>query len=190
MKDKVDVVINGKVLTLKSNESPEYMQKVALHVDQKILDLKAKNLSSVVDERVRALLIAVNLADDYFKIKDRHTATDVVNKKLTQEVARLEKKSDSFVEQIKTLKNENTTLSDELKKIREKEKTALNSKVQTLKAENTNLNNEVETLKSELAKVTTEFEEFLRNFDNRPADADTSEDIISLPISNTRKAAN
>ena len=106
MKNKIDVVINGKVISLRSEESAEHMQKVSLYVDQKIAELKAKNLSATVDERVRTVLIALNLADDYFKIKDRHTALDVENKKLTQNTARLEKENAALQEQVRALQAE------------------------------------------------------------------------------------
>jgi len=113
MKAKVDVVINGKVITLKSEESAEYLHKVALYVDQKIEDLKAKNLSAVVDERVRGLLIAINIADDYFKIKDRHTAADVTTKRLMQETARLEKENASLGELVQKLQGDLTQVKTE-----------------------------------------------------------------------------
>ena len=113
MKAKVDVVINGKVITLKSEESAEHLHKVAMYVDQKIEDLKSKNLSAVVDERVRGLLIAINIADDYFKIKDRHTAADVTTKRLMQETARLEKENASMGELVQKLQNDLTQVKTE-----------------------------------------------------------------------------
>jgi len=106
MKNKIDVVINGKVISLRSDESAEHMQKVSLYVDQKITELKNKNLSAAVDDRVNAVLIALNLADDYFKIKDRHTALDVTNQKLTGNVSRLEKENNELNEQVIKLKSE------------------------------------------------------------------------------------
>jgi len=113
MKAKVDVVINSKVITLRSDESPEYLHKVALYVDQKIEDLKSKNLSAVVDERVRGVLIALNIADDYFKVKDRHTAADVTTKRLMQETTRLEKENASLSELVQKLQSDLTQVKTE-----------------------------------------------------------------------------
>jgi len=110
---KVDVFMSNNRVTLRSDESPEYLQKLASYVDQKIADLKAKNLSASVDERRRSLFIAMNLADDYFKIKDRYTAQDVENKKLTQENFHLEKEVVSLTEQVKTLQAELGKVSTE-----------------------------------------------------------------------------
>jgi len=106
MTNKVDVVINGKVITIRSEESAEYVQRIALFVDQKIEMLKAKNLSAVVDERLRALLIALNLADDYFKIKDQHTAQEVIGRKLIAETEQLEKENASLKTQVELLQTE------------------------------------------------------------------------------------
>jgi len=113
MKAKVDVVINSKVITLRSDENAEYLHKVALYVDQKIEDLKSKNLSAVVDERVRGLLIALNIADDYFKVKDRHTAADVTTKRLMQETTRLEKENASLSELVQKLQSDLTQVKTE-----------------------------------------------------------------------------
>jgi len=93
MKNKINVVIDGKVISLRSDESAEHMQKVAVYVDQKIAELKGKNLSAVVDERVRSILIAINLSDDYFKIKDKHTVLESEAKKLERTAAKHEKEN-------------------------------------------------------------------------------------------------
>jgi len=113
MRDRVEVVIDGRVFTLTSTESPEYLQKVALHVSQKIADLKAKNLSAVVDDRLRPLLIALNLADDYLKVKERYTAQDVETQELVRENKRLEKENAASAKQIKELKAELEKVSTE-----------------------------------------------------------------------------
>jgi len=106
MTNKIDVVISGKVITIRSEESAEYVQKIAMYVDQKIEMLKSRNLSAVVDERLRTLLIALNLADDYFKIKDQYTAQEVINKTLTDDAARYEKENAFLKMQIITLQAE------------------------------------------------------------------------------------
>ena len=113
MKNKIDVVIDGQVISLSSEESAEHMQKVSLYVDRKIGELKAKNLSAVVDERVRTVLVALNVADDYFKMKDRHTALDVDNQNLMKNVSRLEQENATLTEQLQKLQAELTKVSTE-----------------------------------------------------------------------------
>lgn len=113
MRDRVEVVIDGRVFTLTSTESPEYLQKVALHVSQKIADLKAKNLSAVVDDRLRPLLIALNLADDYLKVKERYTAQDVAAQELVRDNKRLEKENAVLQKQLSETKAELEKVSTE-----------------------------------------------------------------------------
>jgi len=103
MTNKIDVVIGGKVLTIRSEESAEHVQRIALYVDQKIQMLKEKNLTAVVDERLRAVLIALNLADDYIKIKDMHTAQEVMYQKLAKQTVKLEKENATLKNQMKKL---------------------------------------------------------------------------------------
>ena len=113
MKNKVDVVISGKVITIRSEESAEYLQKIALYVDQKIDALKAQNLSAVVDDRLRTLLIALNLADDYFKIKDKHTAQEMISTKLSIENDKMEKENITLKDQVQKLQTELTQVTTE-----------------------------------------------------------------------------
>ena len=113
MKNKINVVINGQVISLTSEESAEHMQKVSLYVDKKIGELKEKNLSAVVDERVRTVLVALNIADDYFKIRDRHTALDVDNQTLIKDIARLKEENAAMADQIPKLQAELAKVSTE-----------------------------------------------------------------------------
>jgi len=108
---KIDVLMSSGRITLRSDESPEYLQKLASYVDQKITDLKAKNLSASVDERRRSLFIALNLADDYFKLKDRYTAQDVENSELVKEKTELQAMNDK-------LQKENAALAEQIRNLK------------------------------------------------------------------------
>jgi len=106
MQNKVDVVIDGKIINLRSDESPDYLQKVALYVDQKIELLKGKNLSAVVDERLRTLLIALNIADDYHKVNDQLVKLHTTCAKFSMEIAELNTEVDFLKEQVRKLKQD------------------------------------------------------------------------------------
>ena len=110
MTNKIDVVIDSKVVSLKSDASSEYMMRVALYVDKKISELKAKNLPASVDDRLRSVLIALNIADDYFKARDRNATFEHDNKKLTKDAARLG-------QDVARLEKENSELKAELAKV-------------------------------------------------------------------------
>ena len=104
--NKVDVIIGGKIINIRSEESAEYVQRVALYVDKKIESLKAKNLSASVDERLKNLLLSLNLADDYFKVKDQHTAEEMLNRKLIAETNHLASENDKLKVKVRQLETE------------------------------------------------------------------------------------
>jgi cell division protein ZapA len=71
VKNDTEVVINGKVLTVSGNESAEYMQKVAAYINTKIGDLnKLKSFKRQSLDKQNTL-IQLNIADDYFKVKNQ-----------------------------------------------------------------------------------------------------------------------
>jgi cell division protein ZapA len=71
VKNDTEVVINGKVLTVSGNESAEYMQKVAAYINTKIGELnKLKSFKRQSLDKQNTL-IQLNIADDYFKVKNQ-----------------------------------------------------------------------------------------------------------------------
>jgi cell division protein ZapA len=51
-------------------ESEEYLQKVARYIDKKMAEISNADRPTVVSNSVLATLTAINVADDYFKMKD------------------------------------------------------------------------------------------------------------------------
>ena len=71
LKNTVEVVIAGKVYKLCGFESPEYLHRVAAYVNGKMDELAASDGYKRQNADQRQLLLNMNLADDYFKEKDR-----------------------------------------------------------------------------------------------------------------------
>ena len=71
-KSNAEVVIGGKVYTLSGYESVDYLQKVATFINKKIEEITT-NIDGYnhLSQDQRALLLNLNLADEYFKSKDR-----------------------------------------------------------------------------------------------------------------------
>ena len=65
MKNRVSVTIGGRDYTLVAVEEEPYVKKVAEHVDQKVKEMMETAHLSVTDA---AIMTAVNIADDYFKM--------------------------------------------------------------------------------------------------------------------------
>lgn len=67
MQNKLTVTIDDQTYTLVSDQDPEYMKKVAAHVDAKVSELRAGGKINAMDALV---LAALNIADDYFKLRE------------------------------------------------------------------------------------------------------------------------
>jgi len=68
-KNDVEVLINGRKYTICGFESAEYLQKVATYINSKYMEFKDKDYYYSLDMDLRNILLAVNIADDYFKAR-------------------------------------------------------------------------------------------------------------------------
>ena len=93
MANKVDVVICGEVITLRSNEEEAHLQRIARYIDQKMAELTAANVNAAINEKIRTLLIAVNVADDYFKAYDTLARNMAEHEKYITEVGRMQQEN-------------------------------------------------------------------------------------------------
>lgn len=68
-KNYVEVLIGGKVITLAGYESEEYLQKVASYINSKMMEFNKEDSFKRQSADVRATVMYLNIADDYFKAK-------------------------------------------------------------------------------------------------------------------------
>ena len=68
-KTDAQVIIGGRVLTLSGYESEEYLQKVASYLNGKISDCSKIEGFNRQPVDLQAILLQLNIADDYFKAK-------------------------------------------------------------------------------------------------------------------------
>ena len=132
-KNTIKVLIDGKIVTLSGYESEEYLQRVASYLNNKITELSMLPGYNRQSPDTRSTLLALNIADDYFKAKDQADAmeNDMESKdreaydvkhdliaaqiqidKMKQEMEQLQKERDSLKLQAEKL---NTELEDLLK---------------------------------------------------------------------------
>lgn len=70
-KTDTEVIIGGKVFTLSGYESEEYLQKVALYINNKVAEYgKVENFRRQPLD-TQNVLLQLNIADDYFKAKQQ-----------------------------------------------------------------------------------------------------------------------
>lgn len=68
-KNRIQVLIGGKIYTVSGFESEEYLQKVAAYLNNKISEVKSAEGYQRLSQDMRSLLLDLNVADDYFKLK-------------------------------------------------------------------------------------------------------------------------
>lgn len=120
-KNDVEVLINGKRYTICGFESEDYLQKVATYINGKYTEFKQQDYYYNLDLDLRNILLAINIADDYFKSKKENEALVRDNERKDQmildmkhEVLDVQSKSDDVVSREDELKEQ---LSDAEKKI-------------------------------------------------------------------------
>jgi cell division protein ZapA len=70
-KKSVAVLIGGKVYNLSGYEEEEYMQKVAAYINGKIEEFSKLEGYRKQSAYMKATLLELNIADDYFKAKEQ-----------------------------------------------------------------------------------------------------------------------
>ena len=78
MANKVDIPvgINGKVYTLSGYEGEDYLQNVATYINGKIAECKTSDQYRRMNTEYQGILLALNIADDYFKAKKQGTSLE------------------------------------------------------------------------------------------------------------------
>lgn len=112
VKKKVNVIIGDRMYTLSGYEEKEYLEQVASYINKKIDEGKALEYWKNLGKEMQTVLIGINMADDYFKARDRVTSLEDEMKHKDQEVYNL--KHDLVQNQVKT-----QDLEDRLKSLEE-----------------------------------------------------------------------
>lgn len=99
--NKVNLIINSRMYTLVSEESPEYMAKLGEHINEKIA-LVLQDGKNIMGERP-IVLAALNICDEYYKLAEPKPGDKGFNERVA-----------SLQEDVKKLKAENANLRADL----------------------------------------------------------------------------
>ena len=126
VKNTTQVFIDGKIITLSGYESPEYLQKVASYINQKIGELSQLQGYNRLSVDTKHTLISLNVADDYFKAREQAEmleedmeAKDAESYELRSELAETKVRLESMKEELEQLRKEKEELSEQLSKTNE-----------------------------------------------------------------------
>ena len=112
-----DVIIGGKVYTLSGYEDEAYLQKVASYINNKMNEMDAVEAFKRFPFDMKAVLVHLNIADDYFKAKTQLEKLEAEVEAKEKEIYDLKHdlvsnqiKADSDKEALKGLETENKEL--------------------------------------------------------------------------------
>ena len=102
-----EVLIGGKVYTLSGFEGEEYLQKVSSYLNHKITECANSEGYRKQSADTRNVLLALNIADDYFKAK-KHELISVQIKleNAEKELAKMKEENNDLQMQIVKLETE------------------------------------------------------------------------------------
>lgn len=111
------VIIGGKVYKLSGYEEEEYLQKVGTYINSKLDEFNSVDAYKRISADTKAVLLELNIADDYFKAKSQIETLesdletkDKENYDLKHELISVQLKQETLEETIKKLEAENKEL--------------------------------------------------------------------------------
>lgn len=120
-RNDVKVVIGGKQYNMGGYESEEYLQSIASYINAKTDELKQQGAFPKLDSDIVNILLQINIADDYFKLKksqeemDReYTEKQKENVDLKREIIGLQAKLETYEQETRAMKDENLELQKRL----------------------------------------------------------------------------
>lgn len=123
-KTDVQVLLGGKVYTLSGYESEEYLQKIALYINNKMSELNQLPGYKRMGTDMQKTLLELNMADDYYKARKRigELETDLEDKDkaeydLKHELISAQIQLEESTKKIEKLKDEINELQKQIVKL-------------------------------------------------------------------------
>ena len=120
-RNDVKVVIGGKQYNMGGYESEEYLQSIASYINAKTDELMQNGGFPKLDSDIVNILLQINIADDYFKVKKNqeeiereYSEKQKENVDLKREIIGLQAKLETFEQESRAIKDENLELQKRL----------------------------------------------------------------------------
>lgn len=115
VKKSVDVLIGGKMYTLSGYEETGYLERIASYINKKIEEGKGLEYWKSLSRDMQKVMLMINMADDFFKAKDRVSSMEEDKKAKEKELYDL--KHSLVDDQVKI-----QDLEDQIKKVTDENK--------------------------------------------------------------------
>ena len=109
-KNFTEVLIGGKVFTLSGFESEEYLQRVSTYLNHKLEECSSSDGYRKQSAETRSILLALNIADDYFKAKKQGGTLESDIEAKDNELISVQIKLENADKALDKLKEENKAL--------------------------------------------------------------------------------
>ena len=116
-KSKTTVTICGKEYDILSDESSEYVHRVAIYVDERIKQINKDYVS--LSTSMLLTLVSLNLADDFLKTKDTYKRLDGEVRSLQGRVHEMEIELAMASERVRKLQQSEADAQSEARRLRE-----------------------------------------------------------------------
>lgn len=173
---KIEIIIDGRNFTVVGGDNEEYVRNLAYYVDTKIRDLLSKN--ERLSQPMAAILAALNIADELYKIKDQLKGLEDKAKDPLEKYDSLCSELEGSKETIQDLRRRNKEIEELLLKSQSEEKRLL-QEIKRFGKENESQKHEIKEAKEqikllqdknfknqiELVEVRKELTEYIRLLD-------------------------
>ena len=122
-KRNVQVIIAGKIYTLSGYETEEYLQRVAAYLNSRITELSAADGYHRMHADMKAILLNLNIADDYFKTRKKV-------EELEAELTQRDREIYDFKHELITAQIQLENLQKDVKRLEEKNASLQREKIQ------------------------------------------------------------
>lgn len=129
-KNQMEVLIDGKIYKLSGAEEEMYLQRVAAYLNGKIGKLRDEEGFSRLSADYQAVLLQLNIADDYFKEEERARKLEEENSGLEKQIYSLKHeliRTQMELDNARANQGSNTKKPEDVKKP-DKEKRSLGGK--------------------------------------------------------------
>ena len=149
--NKVQLTINSRMYTVVSDETPEYIEMLGEHINEKVLAVINEG-RHIMGERP-LVLAALNICDEYYKLAAEKSKIDM------SEISAIKSENESLKNTIAAIENENNELIAENEKLRADHTAAIEAEAVSKNIKMQNELNEAQTQIKFLESKINELEE-------------------------------
>ena len=117
-KNHVQVMIEGKMMTLVGTETPEYMKSVAEYIEEN-KELRSGENGRRMNVAMASILTSINVADDYFKEKEKNSSLETEISELKEKLENCNKELEEAKKEIEQLNRDIYILKDDMNMLAE-----------------------------------------------------------------------